>query len=126
MGWEVRPESLVDLLLRLRRDYPSLPPILITENGAAYDDDLADGAVEDDARTDYISSHIAAIGEAIDQGVDVRGYFVWSLLDNFEWELGYSKRFGVVYVDYDTQERVPKRSALWYREFIASQAAARV
>jgi beta-glucosidase len=121
MGWEVDPDALTKLLVRLKRDYGSLP-ILITENGAAYDDHL-DGAdlVDDPPRVEYLRGHLAAVERALEAGVDVRGYFVWSLLDNFEWEHGYSKRFGIVYVDYPTQRRVPKRSALWYRDLIARQ-----
>ena len=120
MGWEVFPQGLTELLLRLHRDY-RLPPIYITECGAACRDRLDDGRVHDEARIDFIRQHIAAVERAVDAGVDVRGLFVWSLLDNFEWAHGYRKRFGLVYVDYPTQRRVPKDSALWYREFIASR-----
>jgi beta-glucosidase len=117
MGWEVAPRSLRDLLLRLKRDY-QLPPIYITENGAAYRDQLVDGQVEDEQRRQYIESHLVAVAEAIDRGVDVRGYFVWSLMDNFEWAEGYRKRFGIVHVDYATLRRTLKRSALWYRSLL--------
>jgi len=120
MGWEVFPQGLTELLLRLHRDY-RLPPIYITECGAACRDQLDDGRVHDEARIDFIRQHIAAVERAVDAGVDVRGFFVWSLLDNFEWANGYRKRFGIVHVDYPTQRRVPKDSALWYREFIASR-----
>ncbi|HXF57022.1 MAG TPA: GH1 family beta-glucosidase [Actinomycetota bacterium] len=123
MGWRVAPEGLHRLLVRLARDYPPLP-ILITENGAAYDDALADGEVLDDERVRYLASHVAAAGAALADGVDLRGYFVWSFLDNFEWTEGYSKRFGLVYVDYETQWRVPKRSASWYRDLIGSSRGA--
>jgi beta-glucosidase len=118
MGWPVVPTALTELLVGLKRDYGDLP-LLITENGAAFEDRL-DGAevVEDPLRVAYIESHLAAVEQAIAAGVDVRGYFVWSLLDNFEWEHGYSQRFGIVYVDFETQRRVPKRSALWYRDRI--------
>jgi beta-glucosidase len=118
MGWPVVPEALTELLLRLARDYGGVP-LLITENGAAYEDRL-DGAdvVEDPRRVAYLESHLAAVERAITAGVDVRGYYVWSLLDNFEWEHGYSQRFGIVYVDFETQRRIPKRSALWYRDRI--------
>jgi beta-glucosidase len=114
MGWEVFPAGLSELLSRLRADYP-LPPIFITENGAAYPDRIVDGRIADVDRIDYLRSHIAAMADAIDMGVDVRAYFVWSLLDNFEWADGYSKRFGLVHVDYETQQRTLKDSALWYR-----------
>jgi beta-glucosidase len=120
MGWEVYPQGLTDLLLRLHRDY-RLPPILITENGAAFKDKLQDGQVHDEQRQRYIQSHIAAVQAAMQQGVRVDGYFVWSLLDNFEWASGYEKRFGIVHVDYATQQRTLKDSALWYREFLRHQ-----
>lgn len=117
MGWEVFPAGLSELLRRLHADY-DLPPVYIMENGAAYKDTLIDGRVADADRIRYLSSHIAALADALDTGVDVRGYFVWSLLDNFEWADGYSKRFGIVHVDYATQRRTVKDSALWYRDFL--------
>jgi beta-glucosidase len=120
MGWEVYPQGLTNLLLRLHHDY-RLPPILITENGAAFKDQLLDGQVHDEQRTRYIQNHIAAVQAAMQQGVRVDGYFVWSLLDNFEWASGYEKRFGIVHVDYTTQQRTLKDSALWYREFLRGQ-----
>jgi beta-glucosidase len=124
MGWEVNADAFHELLLRLQRDYGGVP-IFVTENGAAYDDpEPIDGVVEDPARVDYIRDHVAAVERAIADGVDVRGYYVWSLLDNFEWEYGYDKRFGIVAVDYETQRRTPKRSALWYRDLIASRRTA--
>ena len=120
MGWEVAPASLHALLLRLKRDYGDLA-ISITENGAAYDDPVpTNGLVEDPERLEYLRGHLEAVRRAVADGVDVRSYFTWSLLDNFEWEHGYEKRFGIVYVDYATQRRIPKRSALWYRDFIAA------
>jgi beta-glucosidase len=123
MGWEVYPDGLRDLLTRLRDDYAP-PGIYIFENGAAYDDLRGhDGDVVDPERQAYFDEHLAAVGDAIEDGVPVRGYFAWSLLDNFEWAEGYSKRFGLVYVDYPTLERVPKGSFYWYRDFIAAQRA---
>ncbi len=120
MGWAVIPSALTELLLRLERDYGGVP-FLITENGAAFDDVLDGGdVVEDDRRLAYIKGHIEALEAARAQGADVRGYYVWSLLDNFEWEHGYDKRFGIVFVDFPTQRRIPKRSALWYRDRIAA------
>jgi beta-glucosidase len=119
MGWEVAPERLTDLLLRLDHDY-ELPPLMITENGAAFRDRVVDGGVQDEDRRAYIETHVRAIAAAIEQGVDVRGYFVWSLLDNFEWASGYSKRFGIYYVDYATQARILKRSGHWYRNFVTT------
>jgi beta-glucosidase len=119
MGWEVDPEGLYELLVRLRDDYGSIP-IYITENGAAFEDGpVVNGTLEDPRRVAYLESHLAALSRAVADGVDVRRYFAWSMLDNFEWEHGYAKRFGLVYVDFSTQRRVPKRSALWYRDFIA-------
>jgi beta-glucosidase len=119
MGWEVDPDGLHELLLRVRRDYGNVP-IYITENGAAFEDGpVVNGTLEDPRRVRYLASHLDALSRAVADGVDVRRYFAWSMLDNFEWEHGYSKRFGLVYVDYATQRRVPKRSGLWYRDFIA-------
>jgi beta-glucosidase len=114
MGWEVAPPSFTELLLRLNRDY-ELPPLYITENGAAYRDLVVEGGVRDEERRAYIESHVRAMADAADQGVDVRGYFVWSLLDNFEWAAGYTKRFGIYYVDYETQARILKRSGFWFK-----------
>jgi beta-glucosidase len=110
MGWEITPDAFRDLLVRVSRDYPPVP-IVITENGSAWDDEVSGGAVDDAERVEYLCSHLQAVHEAIEAGVDVRGYLAWSLLDNFEWAWGYSKRFGIVYVDYATQQRIPKRSA---------------
>jgi beta-glucosidase len=126
MGWEVHPEGLFKLLTRVARDYaPSA--MYVTENGAAYGDTRShDGGVHDPERTAYIESHIDAVRRAAEAGAPMKGYFVWSFLDNFEWSLGYSKRFGIVYVDYPTLERVPKDSFHRYRELIASSRPARV
>ena len=124
MGWEVFPGGLSELLMRLNTDY-QLPPVYIMENGAAYPDRLVDGRVADVDRIRYLRSHIAAMADALETGVDVRGYFVWSLLDNFEWADGYSKRFGLVYVDYATQQRILKDSAIWYRAFCSKQDMSR-
>jgi beta-glucosidase len=123
MGWAVEPSSLTTLLLRLRRDYGDIP-LVITENGASFEDPPVDGqaVVEDPQRVAYLRDHIAAVELAVGQGVDVRGYYVWSLLDNFEWEHGYDSRFGIVAVDFASQRRTPKRSALWYRDLIARHA----
>ena len=122
MGWEIYPQGLTELLLKLNEEY-ALPPVYITENGMANADSIgAGGGVADEERIAYVRSHLDALKEAMDQGVDVRGYFLWSLLDNFEWNSGYAKRFGIVHVDYATQKRTLKDSALWYREFIASRA----
>ena len=125
MGWEVFPQGLTDLLVRLSTDYPGLPPLLITENGAAYPDVLGDGEVKDEARIRYLKTHLGAVAEAVERGADVRGYFAWSLLDNFEWAFGYSKRFGLVYTDYETLERIPKASAKWYAETVTATRGGR-
>ena len=124
MGWEIYPEGLTELLLRVHKDY-AVPPLYITENGGAFNDQLLDGKIADTRRMDYISRHIAAMAVAMRQGVPMKGYMVWSLLDNFEWASGYEKRFGIVHVDYQTQARTRKDSALWYRDFLAMQKAAR-
>jgi beta-glucosidase len=124
MGWEVYPDGLHDVLVRVARDYEPAA-IYITENGAAFPDvRVHDGAVHDIERTAYLESYIGAVGRAIAAGAPVKGYFVWSLLDNFEWGFGYSKRFGIVYIDFPTLERVPKDSFYWYRDLIASRPAA--
>jgi len=118
MGWEIMPDDFAELLTRIGRDYPGVP-IVVTENGAAFRDEPdADGFVRDRDRIEYLASHIAAVADARDAGADIRGYFVWSLLDNFEWAYGYDKRFGIVRVDYPTQRRTPKQSAHWYRDTI--------
>ena len=119
MGWEVAPQSLAELLLRLNRDYP-LPPVFITENGAAYQDRIVGDRVDDEERRRYIESHLVALADVIARGVNVKGYFVWSLMDNFEWAEGYRKRFGIVHVDFATQQRKLKSSGLWYRSLLRS------
>lgn len=118
MGWEVHPQGLYTMLGRLHFEY-GFPAIYVTENGAAFRDQLSpDGKVDDPERCAYLAGHLAMVNKAIQAGVPVQGYFVWSLLDNFEWAHGYSKRFGIVYIDYPTQRRIPKTSAHWYRSLI--------
>jgi beta-glucosidase len=124
MGWPITPEGLATTLRRLAADYPGLPPVYITENGCAYDDPVVDGRCADPRRIEYLDRHLRAVAEAIAAGVDVRGYFQWSLLDNFEWALGYDKRFGLVHVDFDTLVRTPRDSAAWYRDVIARNGLA--
>ncbi|NHC13114.1 GH1 family beta-glucosidase [Motilibacter deserti] len=122
MGWPVDESGLYDVLARVARDAPGLP-VMVTENGAAFDDEVsADRRVHDPLRVDYLRRHLEAVHRAIADGVDVRGYFVWSLLDNFEWAYGYRKRFGIVHVDYATQRRTPKDSAYFYRRVIEANA----
>ncbi|MDQ3467011.1 MAG: family 1 glycosylhydrolase, partial [Chloroflexota bacterium] len=113
MGWKVYPDGLYDVLRRVHQDYAPAA-IYITENGAAYPDRLRDGRVDDPEREAYLHDHLLACYRAIEEGVPLRGYFAWSLLDNFEWSFGYSRRFGLIYVDYATQERTIKRSGHWY------------
>ncbi|MYQ81713.1 MULTISPECIES: GH1 family beta-glucosidase [unclassified Streptomyces] len=119
MPWEIHPQGMADLLTRISRDYPGTP-VYITENGAAFDDSVYDsgagGRIEDIDRTAYLADHLAAVGRAREAGADVRGFFAWSLMDNFEWAYGYGKRFGIVHVDYETQVRTPKQSAEWLRD----------
>lgn len=117
-NWEVYPEGLHDLLVRVHRDYAPAR-IYITENGATFADErTADGGIADWQRQRYLEEHLRAASRAIRAGVPLAGYFAWSLFDNFEWAYGYSKRFGIVYVDFETQERIPKASGQWYRAFI--------
>jgi beta-glucosidase len=126
MGWPITPLGLRDLLIRLWRDYPGLPPLLVSENGVAYDDPAGpDGSIDDAGRIAYLAAHIDAVADALAEGVDVRGYLVWSLIDNFEWAEGYAKRFGLIHVDYTSQKRTPRRSATWYAGLIRSAALAR-
>jgi beta-glucosidase len=113
MGWDIVPEGLTKTLVRLKKDYDA-PPIFVTENGSAWEDEVVDGEIHDPDRVDYLDQHLGAISDAIADGVDVRGYFAWSLMDNFEWAWGYERRFGIVRVDYDTQARTPKDSAHRY------------
>lgn len=117
MGWPVVPSGLSRLLVRLSRDYPQVG-LMVTENGAAYDDVVSNGRVHDADRLAYLDGHLREVHRALSEGADLRGYLVWSLLDNFEWAEGYRRRFGIVHVDYETQARAPKDSALWYREVI--------
>ena len=117
MGWEVYPQGLTDILIQLHERY-QLPPVYITENGAAMPDVMENEAVMDSDRLAYFNSHLHALEQAMSVGVDVRAYFAWSLMDNFEWAEGYLKRFGIVYVDYQSQKRTIKKSGLAYREFL--------
>ncbi|MFW5862324.1 MAG: family 1 glycosylhydrolase, partial [Spirochaetota bacterium] len=121
MGWEVFPRGIYDVLMRLKNEYGN-PPVLVTENGAAFDDaPPVDGRVDDEKRIQFLNGYLHMIAQALQDGADVRGYFVWSLLDNFEWSVGFTKRFGIVYVNYETLERTNKDSGFWYMDFIKSQ-----
>ena len=126
-GWPISADGLYRLLTWLKATYPALPPIYITENGRACDDVLTpDGTVHDVDRVRYLDDHLGALSLAMRDGIDVRGYYCWSLLDNFEWAEGYAKRFGLVYVDYATQKRIPKDSFAWYRDVIRGRSVLRV
>jgi beta-glucosidase len=122
LNWSVVPDALREWLIMFRaRLRAAVPPIYITESGCAYNmGPDENGVVDDQARIDYHTAYLTAVAEAVRMGVDVRGYYAWSLLDNFEWAEGYAARFGIVYVDYPTQERIPKASFRWYRDLIAS------
>jgi beta-glucosidase len=129
MGWPVVSDGLRELLVGVKARYgDALPPVMITENGAAFPDVLVEAPegdvahVDDPRRVEYLRSHIAAVAAARDAGVDVTGYLVWSLMDNFEWAEGYAKRFGLIYIDYPTQRRIPKLSYSWYRAFLGGPA----
>jgi beta-glucosidase len=118
-GWPVVPDGLREQLVILKERYPDLPPVMITENGCSYGTGPDEhGVVDDQPRIDYLDSHLRAVATAIEQGVDVRGYYCWSLMDNFEWTEGYTQRFGLVHVDYETQVRTPKRSFDWYAALV--------
>ncbi|QAY59126.1 beta-glucosidase [Microbacterium protaetiae] len=127
MGWNIEPSGLYELIMRMHRENPD-KSLLITENGSAFDDTVttADGQrrVHDPERTDYLRRHLEVVLQTIAEGADVRGYYAWSLLDNFEWAYGYSKRFGLVHVDYDTLERTPKDSGLWYAQVARARSLA--
>ncbi|GAB7043030.1 MULTISPECIES: GH1 family beta-glucosidase [Catenuloplanes] len=117
MNWEIDAPGLVETLRGVAENYPAVP-LYVTENGSAFVDKLVDGVVDDPERVDYFDQHLRACHAAIEAGVPLKGYFAWSLMDNFEWSWGYTKRFGMVYVDYETQARIPKTSARWYADVI--------
>ncbi|MEM0011452.1 MAG: GH1 family beta-glucosidase [Candidatus Bathyarchaeia archaeon] len=122
MGWEIYPPGLYEILMRVQKDYQP-KKLYITENGAAFADEIApDGGVHDQKRVDYLRAHFAQAHRAIQDGAKLAGYFIWSLMDNFEWAHGFTKRFGIIYTDYPTQKRIMKDSALWYKEVISSNA----
>lgn len=117
MGWEIEPQGLYDLLKRLQSDMDK--PLYITENGAAFEDVVVDRQVADPERIAYLRGHISALQRFVAEGGNLKGYYVWSLFDNFEWAFGYSKRFGLIYVDFETQQRIPKDSFAWFRQLVA-------
>ncbi|GGX73115.1 GH1 family beta-glucosidase [Saccharospirillum salsuginis] len=122
IGWEIYPEALTELITGFKDRYANLPPIYITENGAADNTEVEQGEVNDSLRVAYYDRHLQAVQHAIEQGVDVRGYFAWSLMDNFEWAEGYSQRFGIVHVDYETQQRTPKASARAFSDWLSDRS----
>lgn len=124
IGWEIDPDSLKSLLLSLHQQY-QLPPCYITENGAAYNHELENGQINDQPRINYVRSHLQAVAEAVKEGIEIRGYFAWSLMDNFEWAEGYAMRFGMIHVDYATQARTFKASAHWYKSVLEEHRAQR-
>ena len=119
MGWPIQAAGLRDILVTINKMAPELP-LYVTENGSAYPDELtANGTVEDDERLDYLQQHIAVCQDLVSEGFPLKGYFAWSLMDNFEWAWGYSRRFGIVYVDYVTQQRTVKKSGLWLKDLLS-------
>ena len=124
IGWEIHPPALTHLLLSLKQRYKNLPPIYITENGAADNTEILNGEINDTMRTDYYQQHLMAVHNAIEQGADVRGYFAWSLMDNFEWAYGYEMRFGIVHVNYQTLVRTVKKSGQYFQALLASRESA--
>lgn len=125
MGWPVTPEGIKNLLLRIKRDWPQIPELAITENGAAYPEQPdANGEVDDTRRVNYLESHLEQVAQAIEAGSPLKSYFAWSLMDNFEWAFGYDMRFGLVHVDFETQERTLKNSAKTFAAIIASNSVA--
>jgi len=125
MGWEIEPAALTEIMVRVRDEYGTVP-LYVTENGAAFDDYVGtDGEVRDGERIQYLDDHVRAVFNALADGVDVRGYFVWSLLDNFEWAHGFSKRFGLTWVDFRTRERIPKASFAWYQRVVGANGLER-
>lgn len=113
--WIIYPQGLYDQIMRVKKDYPNYKKIYITENGLGYKDEFVDNTVYDDARIDYVKKHLEVIADAIEAGANVKGYFIWSLMDVFSWSNGYEKRYGLFYVDFETQKRYPKKSAYWYK-----------
>ena len=119
--WIIYPQGLYDQIMRVKKDYPNYKKIYITENGLGYKDEFVDNTVYDDGRIDYVKQHLEVLSDAIADGANVKGYFIWSLMDVFSWSNGYEKRYGLFYVDFDTQERYPKKSAHWYKKVAETQ-----
>lgn len=119
--WIIYPQGLYDQIMRVKKDYPNYKKIYITENGLGYKDEFVDNTVYDDGRIDYVKQHLEILSDAIADGANVKGYFIWSLMDVFSWSNGYEKRYGLFYVDFETQERYPKKSAHWYKKVAETQ-----
>ena len=119
--WLIYPEGMYDMIMRIKNQYPNYKAIYITENGMGYKDHFDNGNIDDSPRIDYIKQHLQWLLKSIEDGANVKGYFVWSLMDVFSWSNGYNKRYGLFYVDYDTQERYPKKSAYWYKKVIETR-----
>ncbi|QUM67583.1 6-phospho-beta-galactosidase [Staphylococcus delphini] len=119
--WMIYPQGLYDQIMRVKNDYPNYKKIYITENGLGYKDEFVNNTVQDNARIDYVKQHLEVIADAIEDGANVKGYFIWSLMDVFSWSNGYEKRYGLFYVDFETQERYPKKSAYWYKKLAETQ-----
>ena len=113
--WLIYPQGMYDMIMRIKKQYPNYKAIYITENGMGYKDDFNNGNIDDSPRIDYNKQHLQWLLKSIEDGANVKGYFVWSLMDVFSWSNGYNKRYGLFYVDYNTQERYPKKSAYWYK-----------
>ncbi len=119
--WLIYPQGLYDMLIRIKNDFPNCKTVYVTENGMGYKDQFINGEIDDQARIDYIKQHLEAVAQAIADGVNVKGYFLWSLMDVFSWSNGYNKRYGLFYVDFETQKRYPKKSAFWYKKISESK-----
>ena len=114
--WPIYPQGLCDMLIKIKNDYPNYKKIYVTENGMGYKDEFINGKIEDTPRIDYVARHLKAILEAKEKGVNVKGYFIWSLMDVLSWSNGFNKRYGLFYVDFNTQQRYPKKSAYWFKK----------
>ncbi|WP_404402844.1 beta-glucosidase [Idiomarina seosinensis] len=126
MGWEVYPQGLTEILTQLKKTYPTLPPVYITENGVAYDDVVCHNKINDDNRIDFFQQHLNAVEDCINAGIDIKGYYIWSLMDNFEWAEGYTQRFGIVHIDFDSGQRRLKESAKAWQQFLHSRPMIKV
>ena len=113
--WPIYPQGMHDQLVRIKRDYPNYKKLYIAENGMGYKDDFVDGKIDDTPRIEYVTKHLRAVLQAVSEGVNVKGYYIWSLMDVLSWSNGYNKRYGLFYIDYKDQKRYAKKSAYWYK-----------